>query len=101
MASAQENGRIAKIEFGPASFPWRALIRSKVPLPKWIKITWLISGETITIDPYILSDGAGRDVIGGIDKVTGAQVKLVLKVLVFSHNHKDMNHMLLLNSLTL
>ena len=85
------SGSIAKIEFGPAQEPWVATVRTKIPLPEYIRITWE-SGTQLQMAPYQLADGAARDVLCGIDASTGAEATVVLKIQKWSWHEKSNGH---------
>ena len=76
---ASTSGSIAKIEFGPAKATWEVTKRTKIPMMQYIKIMWT-SGKHITMHPYIIGDGAGRDVLCGIDEATNEEASVVVKI---------------------
>ena len=87
---ASTSGSIHNIVFGPPKSTWQTTARSKIPLPEFITITWT-NGKTIKILPSILSEGASRDVLSGIDEATGKEAPVVVKVQEWLRWHDESN----------
>ena len=94
---ASTSGDIEQIEFGPAKVPWKQTIRTKIPLPQYIKITWRAGGQT-TLDPSLFSEGQSRDVLWGTDVETGKKADVVIKLQTSDwHNTSNVHEFLLAN----
>ena len=63
----------------PSRVTWQPTVHTNIPLMDKILTTWETSRQT-EMRPYILCQGAARDVFGGLDVATDEAASVVLKI---------------------